>query len=75
MTVALLRSSPAHIDVEIYLREGSEALLHGHNPYAISIPNIYSPQLAKQFYSPGVLINGRVQNSGCATNVERGLMM
>jgi hypothetical protein len=60
MTVALLRSSPAHIDVEIYLREGSEALLHGHNPYAMSIPSIYPPQLAKQFYSPGVLINGRV---------------
>ena len=60
MTVVLLRSSPAHIDVEIYLREGSDALLHGHNPYAITIPNIYPPQVAEQLYGPGMVINGRV---------------
>jgi hypothetical protein len=60
VTVALLRSSPAHIDVEIYLREGSVALLHGHNPYAISIPNIYPSQVADQLYGPGMVINGRV---------------
>jgi hypothetical protein len=60
LTVALMRSSPAHIDVETYLREGSDALLHGHNPYAITIPNIYPPQLAERLYGPGIVINGRV---------------
>ena len=61
MTVALLRSSPAHIDVEIYLRDGSAALLHGHNPYTMTIPNIYPPRLAELFYGPGTVINGRVE--------------
>jgi uncharacterized membrane protein len=60
VTVALLRSSPAHIDVEIYLRECSDALLHGHNPYAIRIPNIYPPKMAEQLYGPGMVSNGRV---------------
>jgi hypothetical protein len=60
VTVALLHFSPAHIDVEIYLREGSDALLHGHNPYAISIPNIYPAKVADQLYGPGMVINGRV---------------
>lgn len=60
LTVALLRSSPVLIDVEIYLRDGSVALLHGHNPYTMTIPNIYPPQLAELFYGPGTVVNGRV---------------
>jgi hypothetical protein len=60
MTVAFLRSSPAAIDVAVFLRDGSVAVLHGHNPYAMTIPNIYPPQLTELFYGPGVVINGRV---------------
>jgi hypothetical protein len=60
MTVAFLRSSPALIDVAVSLRDGSVAVLHGHNPYAMTIPNIYPPKLTKLFYGPGVVINGRV---------------
>jgi hypothetical protein len=60
MTVALLRSSPAHIDVELYLRDGSAALLHGHNPYAMTIPNIYPAQMAELLYGSGKVINGQV---------------
>jgi len=61
MTVALLRSSPAHIDVEVYLREGLVALFHGHNPYAMTVPNIYPSPLKELFYGPGGVVNGRVQ--------------
>ena len=60
MTVAFLRSSPALIDVAVFLRDGAVAVLHGHNPYAMTFPNIYSPKATQQFYGPGVVINGRV---------------
>jgi hypothetical protein len=60
IAVAFLRSSPAQIDVEIYLREGSVALLHGHNPYAIRIPNMFPLNVAEQLYGPGMVVNGRV---------------
>jgi hypothetical protein len=60
MTVAFLRSSPAFIDVEVFLRDGAVAVLHGHNPYAMTIPNIYPPKLTEQFYGPGVVVGGRV---------------
>lgn len=61
VTVALLHASPAQIDVEVYLREGSDALLHGRNPYAMTIPNHFPPQVAEQLYGPGKVINGRVE--------------
>lgn len=60
VTVAMLRFSPAHIDVELFLRGGSDALVHGRNPYAMTIPNIYPKQIADQIYPPGAVINGRV---------------
>ena len=60
MTVAFLRSSPALIDVAVFLRDGAVAVLHGHNPYAMTFPNIYPPKATQQFYGPGVVINGRV---------------
>jgi hypothetical protein len=60
IAVAFLRSSPALIDVEVFLRNAAVAVLHGQNPYAMTIPNIYPPKLAEQFYGPGVVIDGRV---------------
>jgi hypothetical protein len=60
MTVAFLRSSPAFMDVAVFLRDGAIAVLHGHNPFAMTFPNIYPPRMTQLFYSPGVVINGRV---------------
>jgi hypothetical protein len=60
MTVAFLRSSPAFIDVAVFLRDGAVGVLHGHNPYAMTFPDIYSPKLTEQLYGHGVVINGRV---------------
>jgi hypothetical protein len=63
MTVALLRSAPAHIDTQVYLHAGVVAVFHGHNPYGMTVPSIYPPPLANLFYGPGVVVNGRV-NAG-----------
>jgi hypothetical protein len=60
MTVALLRSAPTQVDVAMFLRNGAVAVLHGHNPYSMTFPNIYPPQLANLFYGHGVVINGRI---------------
>ena len=38
----LLRASPApHIDVFVFQRDASAALLSGQNPYSMTFPNIY----------------------------------
>src|ERR1035437_3116543 len=63
LTVALLRSAPAHIDTQAYLHDGIPALFHGHHPYGMTVPNIFSPHQAALFYGPGVVVNGRV-NAG-----------
>jgi hypothetical protein len=60
MTVALLRSTPAHIDVAMFLRDGTVGVLHGHNPYAMTFPDMYNPKQTVQFYGHGVVTNGRV---------------
>ena len=60
VTVALLRSSPAHMDVAVFLRDGAVAVLHGHNPYSMTFPNIYPPTLTELFYGRGVVIDGRI---------------
>jgi len=59
-TVVFLRWSPAAIDVQVFLHDGAIAVLHGHNPYAMTFPNIYPSQLSDLFYGPGVVINGRI---------------
>jgi hypothetical protein len=60
MAVALLRSAPTQIDVAMFLRNGTIAVLHGHNPYSMTFPNLYPPPLANLFYGHGVVINGRI---------------
>lgn len=60
MTVTFLRLVAPHIDVEMFLRDGAIAILHGHNPYAMTFPNIFPPKLTEQFYGPGVVVDGRV---------------
>ena len=60
MTVALLRSTPADIDVAVFLRDGAVAVLHDHNPYSLTFANIYPQPLADLFYGRGVVIDGRI---------------
>jgi hypothetical protein len=48
----LLRASPRPaIDVFIFQQEASDALLHGHDPYTLTFPNIYGHS---QFYGAQV---------------------
>jgi len=60
MTIVLIRSSQPHIDVHVFLHDGAIAVLHGHNPYAMTFPDIYPSQLSDLFYGPGVVMNGRI---------------
>jgi len=59
-TVVFLRWSPAAIDVQVFLHDGAIAVLHGHNPYAMTFPNVYPSHLSDLFYGPGVVMNGRI---------------
>jgi hypothetical protein len=60
LTVGYLRVTPGAIDVQVFLHDGAVALLHGHNPYSMTFPNIYPSRLAGLFYGPGVVVDGRV---------------
>jgi hypothetical protein len=46
-------------DVIAFHAEASAAILQGKNPYAMTMPNVYGEGTA--FYSPGMVVNGRVQ--------------
>lgn len=59
-TIVFLRSSQIPIDVQVFLHDGSIAVLHGHNPYAMTFPDIYPSQLSDLFYGPGVVMDGRI---------------
>ncbi len=55
----LIHMSPnPSIDVVVVHREAIAALVQGHNPYAISFPNIYPDT---SFYPPDLVVDGRVQ--------------
>jgi hypothetical protein len=59
-TVLFLRLSLFPIDVQVFLHDGAGALLHGHNPYSMTFPNIYQPPYTELFYGPGVVVDGRI---------------
>ena len=46
------------IDVYIFQRDASNALLHGVNPYALTFPDIYGGN--SPYYGPGISVNGRL---------------
>ncbi len=56
-----LRVHPQLIDVQVFLDEGVDALLHGVNPYSITMPNIFDPERTARLYGPGVVQDGRIQ--------------
>jgi hypothetical protein len=47
-------------DVLVAVHDASRALLAGHDPYAITLPNPYGAGLTEQYYSPDVLVGGRL---------------
>ncbi len=60
MTVALLRLTPVQFDVPVFLHDAVIGLLQGHNPYSMTIPNVYRSPYTELFYGPGVVVDGRV---------------
>jgi len=55
-----IRTAPDPVmDVFIFHRDAAEALFHGHNPYAITFPNVYGPD--PYVYGPGIVRDGRLQ--------------
>ncbi len=55
----LIKASPnPFIDVYIFQRDASRALLHATNPYAMSFPNIYGD--TSRFYGAGLSVGGRL---------------
>jgi hypothetical protein len=56
----VIRASPApEIDVFVFQRDASLALLSGVNPYAITFPSIYGDDAP--WYGPGLTVEGRLQ--------------
>lgn len=60
LTLLYLRGHPIRIDVEVVLREGVGQLLSGHNPYAMTFTNPYTPEESRLFYAPGILVDNRI---------------
>ncbi|MEO5770252.1 MAG: hypothetical protein ABIS92_17985 [Polyangia bacterium] len=54
----LLHAPEPPIDVFIFQRDSSAALLSGQNPYALTFPNIYVADTP--YYGPGMVSQGRV---------------
>lgn len=48
------------VDVHAFLTQGSQALLQGRNPYALTFPNLYGQEQTELFYGPGVVVDGRI---------------
>ncbi|NNM46349.1 hypothetical protein [Knoellia koreensis] len=45
----------AHIDVLVFLNEGSHRMVSGIDPYLPGYPNIYDPRVSPQLYGPGIV--------------------
>jgi hypothetical protein len=60
ITIFFLRSAASHQDVQVFLHDGSDALLHGSNPYSMTFPYIFKSPSTQLFYGPGVVIDGRI---------------
>lgn len=57
-------SANPHIDVWVFERDAARELLKGHNPYAMTFPDIYHstlPGYPQQVYGPGLVANDRCQ--------------
>ena len=56
-------SADPHIDVWVFQQQASQQLLKGHNPYAMTFPDIYHSTLPgkQQVYGNGLVVNDRLQ--------------
>jgi hypothetical protein len=54
------RSYVPYFDVFTVLTEGAQGLLSGHNPYAMTFSNLYTPEDVARFYGPNFLVDGRI---------------
>ncbi len=58
---AVWRTFPVSpIDVMVFQRDSSSALMRGQNPYALNFPDIYGPE-SSNLYGPGASVNGVLQ--------------
>jgi hypothetical protein len=57
---ASLRARGHHIDVEVFLSHGAQALLEGRNPYSLTFPDIYSAEESARYYGADVVEGGRI---------------
>ena len=61
----MVHSSPhPHIDVWVFQQNAAQELLNGHNPYAMTFPDIYHstlPGYPQEVYGKGLVANDRVQ--------------
>jgi hypothetical protein len=56
MSVSVLIASPhPRIDVWTLQQGAADAIIHGHDPYAVAYPNVYAGTAGMQFLAPGVL--------------------
>lgn len=55
----VMQDLPVIADVQVLLEGGVDALLHGQDPYDITVPAVYEAKL-DWIYGPGVLVDGRI---------------
>lgn len=60
LVVLLLHRVAPTIDVHVILDHSSHAVLHGHDPYALTYPNPYSPAETARFYDPSLVGHDRI---------------
>jgi hypothetical protein len=57
---SLVRKFHPFLDVLPLQTEATRALLHGTNPYTITHPDIYDPEMSRMVYPAGSVVNGRL---------------
>jgi hypothetical protein len=60
LQVAMLNHVPPPGDVGVASHESVTALLHAHDPYAITLPNPYDAAQTRQFFDPVDLVGNRL---------------
>ncbi len=61
IVLSLLHSTQVNIDTITFQQEAAQSLLNGVDPFGTTHPNVYTPDEAKMYYAPDLLINNRVQ--------------
>jgi hypothetical protein len=59
--LAVTRDTAPLIDVVVFQQDASEALINGQNPYAMTFPDLYTPEESALYYGPGISVDGELQ--------------